>query len=151
MLTPFENGWSTYDFLLLSFTICIDDTLTSTLYYNYIVSMRACKIATWYFFGDLELFVPWYGIFHFGYCFNKFEKRYTKSFMLGIAFMTNYGFVSFYKTSVKSILSVTVSTQKKAAYFFAFSSNSSKYLSKSDIKSLSWITDTFQILSRLLP
>lgn len=23
----------------------------------------ACKIATWYFFGDLDLFVPWYGIF----------------------------------------------------------------------------------------
>ena len=56
---------------------------------------------------------------------------------LGIAFLVKYEAVSFYNTSAKSILSITVSTQKKAAYFFAFSSSSSKYLSKSDIKSLS--------------
>ena len=42
------------------------------------------------------------------------EKRYTETFMLGIAFLVKYEAVSFYNTSVKSILSSTVSIQKKS-------------------------------------
>ena len=137
MLTPFENGRSACDFFFylsqpalttLSHPLCI--TIISFLW-GLVKSPHGIFSVIWsYLYHDMIFFYFWY-------CFNKFEKRYTKPFMLSIAFMTKYGFVSFYKTSVKSILSVTVSTQKKAAYFFAFSSNSSKYLSKSDIKSLS--------------
>lgn len=137
MLTPFENGRSACDFFFylsqltlttLSQPLCI--TIISFLW-GLVKSPHGIFLVIGnYLYHDMVFF-------YFGYCFNKFEKRYTKTFMLGIAFLVKYEAVSFYSTSVKNILSSTVSIQKKSAYFFAFSSNSSKYLSKSDIKSLS--------------
>ena len=96
MLTPFENGWSTCDFFFylsqlalttLSHPLCI--TIISFLW-GLVKSPHGIFSVIWiYLYHDM--------VFFYWYCFNKFEKRYTKTFMLGIAFLVKYEAVSFEK------------------------------------------------------
>ena len=97
MLTPFENGRSACDFFFylsqltlttLSQPLCI--TIISFLWGLVKSPHGIFLVIGSYLYHDMVFF-------YFGYCFNKFEKRYTKTFMLGIAFLVKYEAVPFEK------------------------------------------------------